>query len=413
MNRNLRLVWAADATSIFGTAIYTLVLTLLSFEYTDSVFGAGAILFTSIIPYFFIGIFAGVISDRVDRKKLMIFCDIGRGILSVSIPIAYDLNVLTIHQIVIVSLLITSLRAFFHPASQASVPLLVDDMKDLNKVNSYIGSTQNLGMMLGPTLGGILLLFDFNVSQLLYIDSATYFLSALLIFFIRFPKAEQDILGEKIAILKDAWNGIKFISFHNKAIAIIMIAFATQLLVGVGVTQLGIPKVLSSIDMSSDSMFGYVLSTIALSSAVSSFWLATRKVKRPVIWIFVGYGVRGIAFFLLGFMNGIEGILIAAIIIGFGSTISGTTMTTLLQVRTPNKMLGKVMAVRSSIGNIADAFAYLIVGSILSVSSLFVSFTIIAFYVFATIGLLSYFWYRTVSRPASQEIVYDSSTISK
>ncbi|MET3698414.1 MFS transporter [Bacillus oleivorans] len=409
MNRNIKLLWAADATSIFGTAIYTLALTLLSFEYTDSVFGAGAILFTSIIPYFFIGIFAGVISDRVDRKKLMILSDILRGILSISIPIAYDLNILTIQQIVIVSFLITTLRAFFHPANQASVPLLVDDMKDLNKVNSYIGSTQNLGMMLGPTLGGILLIFNFNVSQLLYIDSLTYFLSALFIYFIKFPETKNDSGSHKTSILTDAWNGIKFISIENKPIAIIMIAFATQLLVGVGVTQLGIPKILSAIDISSDSMFGYVLSVIALASTIASFWLASRKVKRPVIWIFTGYGIRGIAFFLLGIASGIESIIIAAVIIGFGSTISGTTMTTLLQVMTPNNMLGKVMAVRSSIGNIADAFAFLIVGGILSASSLFVAFTIIAIYVFATTGLLSYFWYRSINKKSSPQAVYEST----
>jgi len=409
MNRNLKLLWAADATSIFGTAIYTLALTLLSFEYTDSVFGAGAILFTSVIPYFFIGIFAGVISDRVNRKKLMILCDIIRGVLTLSIPIAYDLNLLSIQQIVVVSFLITTLRAFFHPANQASVPLLVNDVNELNKVNSYIGSTGNLGMMLGPTLGGILLIFDFNDSKLLYIDSITYFLSALFIYFIKFPETNQEIQSERTSIIKDAWNGIKFITIKNKVIAIIMFAFATQLLVGVGVTQLGIPKILSSIDMPSESVFGYILSVIALSSTISSLWLATRKIKRPVIWIFVGYGIRGIAFLLLGLVNGIAGILIAAIIIGFGSTISGTTMTTLLQLKTPNKMLGKVMAVRSSIGNIADAFAYLIVGGILSISSLFVSFTIIAIYVFATTGLLSYLYYRRVSKSSSSEIVYDEA----
>ncbi|WP_374721078.1 MFS transporter [Peribacillus tepidiphilus] len=410
MNRNLKLIWAADAISIFGTAIYTLALTLLSFEYTDSVFGAGAILFTSIIPYFFIGVFAGVISDRVDRKKLMILCDIFRGILSLSIPLAHDLNILTVQQIIIVSFLITAFRAFFHPTIQASIPLLVEDKTQLNKVNSYIGSTQNLGMMLGPTLGGMLLIFDFNVSQLLYIDSITYFLSALFIFGVRFPETKQEMNSEKTSILKDAWNGIKFMSYKNKAIAIIMLAFASQLLVGVGVIQLGIPKILSSINMTEGSMFGYILSAIAFSSTISSFWLATRKVKRPVIWIFAGYGVRGVAFFLLGLTSSLEYIILAAVIIGFGSTISGTTMTTLLQLRTPNTMLGKVMAVRSSIGNIADAFAYLIVGSLLSAFSLFISFTIITIYVFTTIGLFSYLWYRSISKSKTAEIVYQSSS---
>lgn len=129
MNKNIKLLWVADAISIFGSTIYTLALTLLSIEYTDTIFGAGLILFSSLIPYFIIGIFGGMVSDRVNRKKLMIICDIARGILTLSIPISQSLEILTVEQIVIVSFLNTCFRAFFHPASQAC--LEVENMECL------------------------------------------------------------------------------------------------------------------------------------------------------------------------------------------------------------------------------------------------------------------------------------------
>lgn len=395
MNRNLKLLWFANTSSFLGSAVYTLALTLLSFQYSHSPLGAGAILFTSIIPYFFLGIIAGVISDRVERKPLMLFCDIARGILTLSIPIAHAFDVLTIQQIVIVSFLMTCLRAFFFPANQASVPLLVKDKKDLTKVNAYIGSTQNLGIMLGPSLGGVLLLFNLDVAELLYIDSASYFISALLIFFIRFPKREVPEVGvRKPTILQDAWKGILFMSVGNKEIAIMIMAFAAQLLVGAGVVQLGIPKVLEETGLGGQKTYGFVMSMIAFSSLISSLWLARRKVQQPAKWIFCGYALRGIAFFLLGLSENIIGIGIASIIAGIGTSISGTTLTTVLQLCTPNEMLGKVMAVRSSIGNVADAFAYLLMGGTLSMLSVPLAFTAVTIYVLGSTGLFYFLWYR-------------------
>ncbi|MFD2370648.1 MFS transporter [Brevibacillus sp. GCM10020057] len=405
MNRNLKLLWSANTLSVFGTAVYSLALTLLSIEYSQSALGAGAILFTSVIPYFFLGIIAGVICDRVERKPLMLFCDILRGGLTLSIPIADAFGVLTIHQIVIIGFLMTCIRAFFFPANQASVPLLIDDKKNLTKVNAYIGSTQNLGIMLGPSLGGVLLLFDFNVTQLLYIDSATYFISAILISNIRFPKsAELKEGSKKPTVLQDSWKGIKYMTVGNKEILIMILAFSTQLLVGAGVIQLGIPKVLEEVNLGGTKTFGFVMSIIALSSMLSSLWLARRKVGEPARWIFSGYFVRGCAFFVLGFSGNIIGIGIAALLMGFGNTISGTTLTTVLQLRTPNEMLGKVMAVRSSVGNIADAFAYLLLGSVLSTFSLTLAFTIVTIYVVVTTGAFYLLWRNYIHKKSIEQI---------
>lgn len=403
MNRNLKLLWGAHTLSVFGTAVYSLALTLLSIEYSQSALGAGAILFTSVIPYFFLGIIAGVICDRVERKPLMLFCDLSRGILTLSIPVADAFGVLTIQQIVTVGFLMTCVRAFFFPANQASVPLLIDDKKNLTKVNAYIGSTQNLGIMLGPSLGGVLLLFDFTVTQLFYIDSATYFISAALLSRIRFPKrAELKGGSKKTTVLQDSWEGIKYMTVGNKEIWMMIVAFFTQLLVGAGVIQLGIPKVLEEAKLGGTKTFGFVMSMIALSSMLSSLWLARRKVGEPAKWIFTGYIVRGCAFFVLGFSGNLIGIGIAALLIGFGNTISGTTLTTVLQLRTPNEMLGKVMAVRSSVGNIADAFAYLLLGSVLSTFSLTLAFSIVTVYVVVTTGAFYFLW-RNYQRKKSIE----------
>lgn len=173
-------------------------------------------------------------------------------------------------------------------------------------------------------------------------------------------------------------------------------------------TQLGIPKILESFNIHGDKMFGFALSAIAFSGFISSLWLARRKIERPIVWIFTGYGIRGLAFFLLGFSQGMIGIIIAAIIIGFANTISGTILTTVLQLESPNHMLGKIMAVRSSIGNVADAFAYIIIGGVLSIASIPVTFTFIMFYILLTTGLFTYMWFKNLKKEKSQKLSVDN-----
>lgn len=85
MNKNLAYLWIADTSSIFGAALYSLVLTLLALDFSSSIFGAGLVLFVSTIPYFFLGVLGGVFADKYNKKKLMIICDIGRAISVLSI----------------------------------------------------------------------------------------------------------------------------------------------------------------------------------------------------------------------------------------------------------------------------------------------------------------------------------------
>ena len=200
MNRNLLLLWGAHSTFFFGSSVYTLVLTLLSLQYGESALGAGAMLFTSFIPYLSVGVIAGAIVDRVNRKRLMVICESSRVLLTISIPIALSLDALTLPHILLVSILMTCLRSFSFPATQSSVPLLIDGKKNLTKVHAYIGSTSNLGLMLGPSLGGVLLLFDMQVAELLYITTASNFISLVLISFIRYPSNNVDSTETKESV---------------------------------------------------------------------------------------------------------------------------------------------------------------------------------------------------------------------
>ncbi|KGX89692.1 MFS transporter [Pontibacillus marinus] len=402
MNKNLYLLWAADSTSVFGSAIYTLTLTLLAINYSESALAAGSVLFVSTFPYLFLGVLGGVIVDRVDRKKLMLICDIARSALVLSVPL-YQLvfNHLPIVYIMIVGFLVTCFRAFFFPANQASVPILIKDKDELTKVNSYINSTNNLSVVLGPSLGGAALIFTDNVPVLLYVTSATFLISAICIFFINFPESvaanHQEENQNKSTILQDAYSGIKYIFRGDIFVTIMIIAFTVQLIIGDGIVQLVFPNLIESLNFDKEQYFGYLLSTIALSASICSLIMGKLNIQNPDRWIFSGYFLRGGCYLLLmiSLSYGWYLVIFSGILLGLSFAISGPTLTTILQARTPDDLMGKVMAVRSTIGNITDSVSYVFIGGLISLTGLGSTLSISAgLTLVATLGLLLWWNYK-------------------
>ena len=86
-NRDFRLIWSAQTLSEFGNGLSQLAYPLLMLAITGSPAAAGALAAVRALPYLFLGLLAGALVDRWDRKRTMIFCDLARAANVASIPI--------------------------------------------------------------------------------------------------------------------------------------------------------------------------------------------------------------------------------------------------------------------------------------------------------------------------------------
>jgi MFS family permease len=118
-DRSFVLFWLARAVSIAGTAITTVVLPILVFRLTGSALLTSSLAALEVIPYLLFGLFAGAITDRVDRRRLMVVSDLLNLVLLASIPVAARLNVLTIAQIYAVGLLSATAFVWFDTLTSA------------------------------------------------------------------------------------------------------------------------------------------------------------------------------------------------------------------------------------------------------------------------------------------------------
>jgi MFS family permease len=124
-NRDVRLLWGGQTISVLGSRVSALAFPLLVLSTTNSPARAGIVAFAATLPFQQWQLPAGGLVDRWDRKRTMIWCDLGRGAAVLSIPIALWLERLTFTQIVVVAFVEGSLFVLFNLAENAAIPKIV------------------------------------------------------------------------------------------------------------------------------------------------------------------------------------------------------------------------------------------------------------------------------------------------
>jgi MFS family permease len=184
IRRNPRFLalWLARTVSSSGDSVAGIALLLYAAETTGSPFIVALLSLAEVTLPSLLSPFAGAISDRVDRRAVMIACELGRG-AAISI-------IALVHPDVVLLLTLVAVQGvvgqFFAPASQAAVPALVGD-HELQGANAALGLGTNGLEVLGPGLAAILLTV-LGLSGVLLADGITFLASALLL--LRLPRLQ-------------------------------------------------------------------------------------------------------------------------------------------------------------------------------------------------------------------------------
>jgi len=226
-----RRLWIALSLSSLGD--WLSILALLSFAaYLAQKHGAGQsvtaaaaaqttavglVWVATLLPPLLLGPVAGAIADRLDRRRTMIVGDVLRGLLYLSIPLFPNLT-----WLLVAKFLAGVVSVFWNPATAASIPNLVPPDK-LERANQYslLGTYGTAPLAFGlfsvlalisEALGRVLPFFKTNpVSLALYINAATYAVSALTVFFLtQIPKRQVAKISVP-STAKSIWEGWRFI----------------------------------------------------------------------------------------------------------------------------------------------------------------------------------------------------------
>ncbi len=208
--------WSARTLSYLGTGITNIVLPVLVYQLTGSPAAVALVNGIEAVPYLALGLLAGALADRLNRRTMMVICDATCALLLAAVPAAAALHLLVTAQVFIIALGIATAFVWFDAANFGALPALVDRAQ-LPAATSLIASTGTVAMLAGPTLGAAAVSV-MAPSSALSLDAATYVMSALLLASIRRPfRRPQQQPGQRQRIRTDIVEGLRFL-WHQPVI---------------------------------------------------------------------------------------------------------------------------------------------------------------------------------------------------
>jgi MFS family permease len=212
-NGPFRRLWTARAISFIGDSLGLVALLLYVAETTDSGVAVALLLLVGDFAPSLLSPIAGALSDRLDRARLMVGCELTQGGIVALIALTTPPLPLLLGLVALRTLVASA----FQPASRAAVPSLVADA-DLQTANTALGLGTHGFDLLGPLLAAALVPF-LGVEELILVDAATFAISAALLARLpALPPARVEL--ETRSLLRDAVEGLRFFRDHRALRAI-------------------------------------------------------------------------------------------------------------------------------------------------------------------------------------------------
>jgi MFS transporter, DHA3 family, macrolide efflux protein len=362
-NRNFTLIWLGQATSRFGDTFYDLALIWLALQIShQNYWSAGLVIFTECAPYLLFGVLGGVASDRWDRRWLMIVCDILRGLVTLILPLLALLGLLALWHLAVVAFVSTTLRIFFHPSLQASVPQVVDDQQVV-AANGMLYASYKAATVLGPVTAGFLFA-RLPASALFVLDSITFFVSALLLGFIRLPRVSSDERRAKPSI----WHDLSDAVLALRSVPIVLwsiLLTALSILVIAGIIRLGLPAFTTQALHGGPEVYGLLMSGMGLGTVIGALLLGRLHNTQHSALLFVGWIAYGLFLGLIGASAWLPLALLFATLTGGAAAIIDVMTISGIQLKIPQQQMGKVLSFYATLANLGESASVLVIGAVL------------------------------------------------
>jgi DHA3 family macrolide efflux protein-like MFS transporter len=301
----------------------------------------------SSLPSIILGPFSGTYVDRVDKRKLLVLMDLGRGILIIIPGILYFINQLQVWHIFIIAAFLSSMSTFFNPALASFIPVIVNK-EQLIRANSLSQLSNNLLGIIGPALGGALVAL-FGTGTVMFLDALSFFVSVVAIFFIRIKTEKVFAQESRKKFFHDLLDGLTFIRTQSGVLGlVILFSLLNFFIAPVGVL---IPVLVKKILKMGAEGFGVLGSSISIGMVLGSLFLGMiGGVRRKGAFILSGIVVAGIFLALFGISESFWTSIFLLGCCGFGFSFANVLVPVVFQTKIPHDKQGRVFGTLGTIG---------------------------------------------------------------
>lgn len=326
----------------FGDALDLTVYMWLTYTITDSLILTGLVSAFNGLPSIILGFFSGIISDRFNKKKLIIAGDLIRSLIVLIIFILYMFSLLNVYILCISTIFISSAEILSAPARRSIIPFIVESDK-IRKFNSNNSTGKTIASIIGISISGFLI-SKIGLGFTLIIDIICFLFSSLFILFLQFDCDNESNKSE--AIIKDLGKGIRFI-FNDRIIfhTTILATFVNIFIGGFCILIMGYCN-----DILNNSSEGYSVINACTTCGILILNIFLSSYKKDINLeklINLGFIFLGITFILFGLVTNKFISYIIALLYGISTGCITISSVTILHKNTPPKHMGKVMSIIS------------------------------------------------------------------
>jgi MFS family permease len=273
-----------------------------------------------------------------------------RAILIGFLPCAISVDAFTVNVLYILVLLDAMAMAALSPTLTASVPMVVPRAQ-FTSANALIQSTTSLGIICGPALSGVGIAL-FGPQEVLCLNAATYFASALCLAFVRLSprgQAENQRTGDN-SLVRDLREGLAFVAVKERVIALLIVAAAFYGFGASALTTLFPVFTKKLLDLGPIEI-GYLWSTMGMGLLVMSIvllWFTERTLADRINIIAWTSAVSGLAIGMLVWSKDLFLVGLFMIVIGAGIGAFTPIAWSVIQELTPGNLVGRVMSLYST-----------------------------------------------------------------
>ena len=345
-HRNFRLYFAGQSISLIGTWITRIATSWLVYRLTGSAFLLGVVGFAGQIPTFLLAPFAGVMVERMDRRKLLVWTQVLAGVQSLLLAALTLAKVITIHEVLALSVFQGLINAFDMPGRQAFLVQMVSsdgakpNKADLSNAIALNSSIVNLARLVGPAIAG-LIIAAVGEGWCFLIDGASYIAVVASLLLMRVTRRAVDRSpASMLAQLHEGWSYV--IGF--RPIRTILLLFALISLMGMPFMVL-MPIFAAEVLHGGPHTLGFLTGASGVGALVSAISLAVRKsVRGLTTMIQISAFLFGGGLILFGLSRSLPLSLVLMLMVGFGMMQGLAASNTVIQTLVPEDKRGRVMS---------------------------------------------------------------------
>ena len=365
-NRNFRLLWSAPIVSLLGDWFNFIAPAALIAQLSGSGLAIGALITVRMLAPFLVSPIAGVVADRFDRKRILIWSDVSRALVVLGFLLVHEPS--QVPLLYLLTALQLGLSGFFYPARTALLPSIVPP-HEIGVANTLNSATWSVMLALGAGIGGLVSGL-FGVYPAFILDSLTFAVSVLFLFPIkptpRVPDAAQVEVSTPGGL--ELFNeGLDYLRRRRLILATVLHKAAVSLFISAGfqIVQVAIAKDVFPLGHAGGISLGLMFAATGVGTGLGPI-LARRFTgdsKERLSWaIVVGYALASLGLVLTAPLWNFPAVVAAIFLRSLGGGIVWVFSTQLLLQVVPNRILGRVFGTEFGIFTLAGAFSAVITG---------------------------------------------------